>query len=131
MKLTFECLFRNLRSNCALKKVRSQRSEVGSQIERPGRAITAHSRSFSALSLILTSAICLLQSYFKTIRKKKYESVLYIRILQIKNNANLGKLHDYIQGVMRRKDCHLHEFKIKGKNYQRLKFTCTKPLMIP
>lgn len=40
------------------------------------------------------------------------------RILQIKGNANLGKLHDYIQGAMGWKDCHLHEFRIKGKEYQ-------------
>ena len=40
------------------------------------------------------------------------------RILQIKGNANLGKLHDYIQGVMGWKDCHLHEFKIKEQSYR-------------
>ena len=40
------------------------------------------------------------------------------RILQIKGNASLGKLHDYIQGTMGWKDCHLHEFEIKGKKYQ-------------
>ena len=40
------------------------------------------------------------------------------RILQIKGNASLGKLHDYIQGTMGWKDCHLHEFKIKGKGYR-------------
>ncbi len=40
------------------------------------------------------------------------------RILQIKGNANLGKLHDYIQGVMGWQDCHLHEFKIKEQSYQ-------------
>jgi len=40
------------------------------------------------------------------------------RILQIKGNANLGKLHDYIQGAMGWEDCHLHEFKIKGKDYR-------------
>ena len=40
------------------------------------------------------------------------------RILQIKGNASLGKLHDYIQGVMGWNDCHMHEFKIKGKQYQ-------------
>jgi hypothetical protein len=39
------------------------------------------------------------------------------RILQIKGNASLGKLHDYIQGAMGWKDCHLHEFKIEGKRY--------------
>ena len=41
-----------------------------------------------------------------------------IRILQIKGNASLGKLHDYIQGVMGWKGCHLHEFKIKGQKYR-------------
>ena len=41
-----------------------------------------------------------------------------LRILQIKGNANLGKLHDYIQGAMGWKDCHLHEFKIKGQSYR-------------
>ena len=40
------------------------------------------------------------------------------RILQIKGNANLGKLHDYIQGSMGWNDCHLHEFKIKDQRYQ-------------
>jgi len=40
------------------------------------------------------------------------------RILQIKGNASLGKLHDYIQGAMGWEDCHLHEFKIKGKDYR-------------
>jgi len=40
------------------------------------------------------------------------------RILQIKGNASLGKLHDYLQGAMGWKDCHLHEFKIKDKNYR-------------
>lgn len=43
---------------------------------------------------------------------------LIFRILQVKGNANLGKLHDYIQVVMGWKNCHLHEFKIKGKRYQ-------------
>jgi len=41
-----------------------------------------------------------------------------LRILQIKGNANLGKLHDYIQGVMGWQDYHLHEFTIKGKRYR-------------
>ena len=41
-----------------------------------------------------------------------------LRVLQIKGNANLGKLHDYIQGVMGWKDCHLHEFIIHGRKYQ-------------
>jgi len=41
-----------------------------------------------------------------------------LRILQIKGNANLGKLHDYIQGTMGWTDSHLHEFRIKGKRYQ-------------
>jgi hypothetical protein len=41
-----------------------------------------------------------------------------LRILQIKGNANLGKLHDYIQGAMGWQDYHLHEFKIKGKRYR-------------
>ncbi len=41
-----------------------------------------------------------------------------LRILQIKGNANLGKLHDYIQGAMGWKDCHLHEFKIKEQSYR-------------
>lgn len=40
------------------------------------------------------------------------------RMLQIKGNANLGKLHDYIQGAMGWTNSHLHEFKIKGKRYQ-------------
>ena len=40
------------------------------------------------------------------------------RILQIKGNANLGKLHDYMQGVMGWKDCHLHEYKIKEQRYR-------------
>ena len=40
------------------------------------------------------------------------------RILQIKGNANLGRLHDYIQGAMGWKDSHLHEFKIKERRYQ-------------
>lgn len=40
------------------------------------------------------------------------------RILQIKGNASLGKLHDYIQGAMGWKDCHLHEFRIKERRYQ-------------
>jgi hypothetical protein len=40
------------------------------------------------------------------------------RILQIKGNATLGKLHDYIQGVMGWEDCHMHEFKIKGQRYR-------------
>jgi hypothetical protein len=40
------------------------------------------------------------------------------RILRIKGNAPLGKLHDYIQGVMGWKDCHLHEFSIKGRKYR-------------
>lgn len=41
-----------------------------------------------------------------------------LRILQIKGNANLGKLHDSIQGAMGWRDCHLHEFRIKGKRYR-------------
>ena len=40
------------------------------------------------------------------------------RILQIKGNVTLGKLHHYIQGAMGWTDSHLHEFKIKGKRYQ-------------
>lgn len=40
------------------------------------------------------------------------------RIIQIKGNASLGKLHDYIQGAMGWSDTHLHEFSIKGKRYQ-------------
>jgi len=40
------------------------------------------------------------------------------RILQIKGNANLGKLHDYIQGAMGWTNSHLHEFKIKGQSYR-------------
>lgn len=40
------------------------------------------------------------------------------RILQIRGNANLGKLHDYIQGVMGWTDSHLHDFKINGERYQ-------------
>ena len=40
------------------------------------------------------------------------------RILQIKGNASLGKLHDYIQGVMGWDDCHLHEFNINGQRYR-------------
>lgn len=40
------------------------------------------------------------------------------RILQIKGNATLGKLHDYIQGVMGWQDCHMHEYKIKGQRYR-------------
>jgi len=40
------------------------------------------------------------------------------RILQIKGNASLGKLHDYIQGTMGWQDCHMHEFKIKGQSYR-------------
>lgn len=40
------------------------------------------------------------------------------RVLQIKGNASLGKLHDYIQGVMGWKDCHMHEFKIKKQRYR-------------
>ena len=40
------------------------------------------------------------------------------RVFQIKSNANLGKLHDYLQGVMGWTDSHLHEFKIKGRKYQ-------------
>ena len=41
-----------------------------------------------------------------------------IRILQVKGNCNLGKLHHYIQGVMGWANCHLHDFRIKGKRYQ-------------
>ena len=41
-----------------------------------------------------------------------------IRILQIKGNANLNKLHHYIQGAMGWTDSHLHEFKINGQRYQ-------------
>jgi hypothetical protein len=41
-----------------------------------------------------------------------------MRILQIKGNASLGKLHDYIQGAMGWTDSHLHEFIIKGQRYQ-------------
>ena len=40
------------------------------------------------------------------------------RIMQIKSNASLGKLHDYIQAVMGWFDCHLHEFKIGDEDYQ-------------
>ena len=40
------------------------------------------------------------------------------RILQIKGNASLGKLHDYIQGAMGWRDSHLHEFKINGKSFR-------------
>ena len=40
------------------------------------------------------------------------------RVLQIKGNANLNKLHHYIQGAMGWTDSHLHEFKIKGQRYQ-------------
>jgi hypothetical protein len=40
------------------------------------------------------------------------------RVLQIKGNANLGKVHDCIQGAMGWKDCHLHEFRIKGQRYR-------------
>ncbi len=43
---------------------------------------------------------------------------LIFRILQIKANANIGKLHDYLQGAMGWKDCHLHEFRIKEKRYR-------------
>ena len=39
------------------------------------------------------------------------------RIFQIKGNASLGKLHDYIQGVMGWDDCHMHEFRVMGKRY--------------
>jgi hypothetical protein len=41
-----------------------------------------------------------------------------IRILQIKGNVNLGKLHDYIQGAMGWTNSHLHEFKINEQRYQ-------------
>ena len=41
-----------------------------------------------------------------------------LRILQIKGNASIGKLHDYIQGTMGWKDCHLHEFTIKERSYR-------------
>ena len=40
------------------------------------------------------------------------------RILQIKGNASLGKLHDYLQAAMGWKDCHLHEFKIGDKRFR-------------
>ena len=40
------------------------------------------------------------------------------RTLQIKGNASLGKLHDYIQGAMGWTDSHLHEFKINKQRYQ-------------
>jgi len=40
------------------------------------------------------------------------------RILQIKGNANLGKLHDYIQGIMGWTNSHLHEFDINAKRYR-------------
>jgi len=41
-----------------------------------------------------------------------------LRILQIKGNANFGKLHNYLQVSMGWKNCHLHEFKIKGKSFR-------------
>ena len=40
------------------------------------------------------------------------------RILQIKGNANLGKLHDYIQGILGWTNSHLHEFDINAKRYR-------------
>ena len=40
------------------------------------------------------------------------------RILQIKGNASLGKLHDYLQAAMGWKDCHLHEFRIGDKRFR-------------
>jgi hypothetical protein len=40
------------------------------------------------------------------------------RILQIKSNASLDKLHDYVQGVMGWTNSHLHEFLIKGRVFQ-------------
>ena len=39
------------------------------------------------------------------------------RIIQIRGDASLGKLHDYIVAVMGWEDYHLHRFKIDGKNY--------------
>lgn len=39
------------------------------------------------------------------------------RILQIKGNASLGKLHHYIQGVMGWQDYHLHKFIVNGQSY--------------
>ena len=63
-------------------------------------------------------------------KKKKRETPIYQlkivlreiephiwRILQIKGSASLGKLHDYIQGVMGWTNSHLHEFIIKGLSY--------------
>ena len=41
-----------------------------------------------------------------------------LRVLQIRGDASLGKLHDYLQGVMGWTDSHLHEFKIKGERYR-------------
>ena len=41
-----------------------------------------------------------------------------VRILQIKGNATLSKLHDCIQGAMGWKNSHLHQFTIKGKIYR-------------
>ena len=40
-----------------------------------------------------------------------------LRILQVKGNCNLGKLHHYIQGVTEWTDTHLHEYKIKTSGY--------------